>query len=343
MKKLLLSIFLCNLFSIANAGTSYMVNFEDKKIPVISNYEIKLFMELTDLNVASMSGDTLYLKSAIEKDPEIIKKINNLHPATFIGFSARNFESVSLVQKSDKDLFNRKNHLGRNILLDGLSFYYNDLPEVTSKMIFDELLVETDIKNTGFSKKLREIYKVRNKDESEELFTYLIKNFNPEQLNSVDIFKNSALHLAVYNRLDKTVNSLFNNSAFKQKTSTNMFEENALFMLLSQNCNVKKNQETDILILNMLLKNKLNPLQTNKLKSSFAAIVMAIDDFKHLRPTLLENLNDLQKKMIEKDVENIKNRIKKYPSIKNVQSDYYSVVAYEKNYNEMGCGISKKW
>ena len=93
----------------------------------------------------------------------------------------------------------------------------------------------------------------------------------------------------------------------------------------------------------VLLKNKLNPLQKNKYSSSFAAIVMAVDDFKHLRPTLLENLTVLQKKIVDIESNRIKDRLKKYPSPKNVQSDYYSVVSYEQNYNNMSCERAKKW
>ena len=327
MKKIiLLSLLISSAFNNVWADVP-ISDIKGNKVNIKTDYKIIELLDFNDLNIAAIVGDNNYINNAIKKDANIILKINSINPSFIIGFNSKNIETIQNIKKYDNNLYYRTDNIGRNLLLNMLASHYDFIVNNKIKEENNKLKIEIKNKQPSFLSGLDEKLK------TEDISIFLIKDFNKEQLNTIDNYKNNILHYAVYNRLLNVAQTILNNNLFTNKNSTNVFNENSLFTLLGNNCNVNIDKNKDVIILKTLLDNKVNPLQRNNQNYSFAAIVLAIDDFSYLRPTLLNNLSSLQKKLIEKEILSIKNNLNN----KKLKNSFFSLQDFDSYYHEMEC------
>ena len=293
--------------SVAQAGTYFLD--ADKKIKIDTPYNLSTVDDISDVAIAINVGRVDYLKNALAKDPNLIKNINNaLYGSRLapVGFNAKDYATIELVKKYDPNLFDRKTADERNIILnlffEHFEFYHSDEVKKENDMIISELEKNKFPLTQDVKKFLNE---GRGKQAFEDLIIKLIDNLNATQLNQVDKWGNTVLHYAVYSRNYKVVNHLLQNPNFRMQHATNYLKENALFMLLSNNCNVKTDPKIEKDILELLLNAKLNTASKNSKGNSFAGMVFAFPEFNHLKDLASKDLTNIRKKIAEKESEKL--------------------------------------
>jgi len=167
-----------------------------------------------------------------------------------------------------------------------------------------------------------------SRDEISNTLVLAIQRMNSTALNTVDTFQNTSLHYLVHRRLFRPTEALLNNNSFNRTHALNGSNKNALFMLLDEPCDTISTKEGEIRMLDLLLKNRLNPLQRNHNRFTFAAFVLTNERFKHLREPLLQNLNPVQTRLAQQDALNLKS-IEEFNKQNNLDIDILSFVDHE--------------
>lgn len=341
IKKIVLSLLL-TYGTIANAGTYYLDSA--KKMKIDTPYNLMVIDGVTDLEMAIHLGKIDYLKEALKTDPELIKKINNvmgLAPDAPLGFNPKNVEMLNFMLQYDNELLNRKNSDKRNILINVLvqhfEFYQSDEP----KQEVDKLLKELSNKKFPYMKEIQTaLLAGRPIPEMEQLALNLSRGVSSTILNDADKWGNNALHYAVYIRKPNIVKGLLENRSFRVFNNQNNFGENALFMLLNNNCNVANDPKTELQILKSLLSSRVNPLQRTEKGISFAAMVYAFDNYNYMRSTLDDYIGPLRKKIVEKEAQQLKDLLAT-ASVKDVKNSYASSFVNASEYTVYTCDMKK--
>jgi hypothetical protein len=341
IKKIVLSLLL-TYGTIANAGTYYLDSA--KKMKIDTPYNLMVVDDVTDLEMAIHLGKIDYLKESLKTDPDLIKKINDAigsSPDSPLGFNAKNVDTLNFVLQYDNNLLNRKNSSKRNILLNVLVQHFEFYQSEEPKKEVDRFLKELANKKFPYIKEIQTALLVgRSIPEMEQLAINLSKGVTPNILNDSDSWGNNALHYAVYIRKPNIVKALLDNRNFRVYNSPNFFGENALFMLLNHNCNVANDPNTEVLLLKTLLSSRVNPLQRNEKGISFAAMVYTFDEFSHMRPIIADNIGPLRKKIVDKEVEQLKILLQT-SSARDVKNSFASSFVNASQYTAYTCDMKK--
>jgi ankyrin repeat protein len=341
IKKLVLGMLLA-YGTVANAGTYYLDSA--KKMKVDTPYNLMVIDGVTDLEMAIHVGKIDYLKEAFKVDPELARKINNVMgsaPDAPLGFNPKNPELLNFMLQYDKDLLSRRNADKRNILTNILVQHFEFYQSAEPKKEVDKLLSELSGKKLPFIKDVQVALTVgRPIPEMEKLAIAVQKALPPAMLNEGDKWGNTALHYAVYIRKPNIVKSLLDDQNFRAANTNNIQGENALFMLLNNNCNVNNDPKTEVQILKALLSARVNPFIRSEKGFSFAGIVYAFDEFSHLRLALEDNIGPLRKKIAEKEAEQIKMLLQSSSS-RDVKNSLASSFSNASEYTIYTCDVKK--
>jgi hypothetical protein len=341
IKKIVLSLLL-TYGTIANAGTYYLDSA--KKMKIDTPYNLMVIDDITDLEMAIHLGKIDYLKEALKTDPDLIRKINDVmgsSPDAPLGFNPKNVEMLNFILQYDSNLLNRKNSNKRNILLNVLVQHFEFYQSEEPKKEVDRFLKELANKKFPYMKEIQTALLVgRPVSEMEQLAINISKGVSPNILNESDKWGNNALHYAVYIRKPNIVKALLDNRNFRSYNNTNIFGENALFMLLNHNCNVANDQNTELQLLKNLLLARVSPLQRTEKGISFAAMVYAFDEFSYMRPMLENNIGPLRKKIVEKEAEQLKILLQS-SSPRDVKNSFASSFVNASEYTAYTCDMKK--
>lgn len=264
---------------------------------IVYNKEAENF---TDLWVAAKTGDLIYLQNAVKLDPNIINKINSSFPEVFIGSGSSNIEVLSFIIKNDPNFLTRKNHLGRNVVMDSIASYHEKITDKKLNGEMSSFIKAVALKSPELADKLKKSNS-DSQEQYEDAILFLLKKMEINTLNQLDSYENNVLHYATYMRMEKVVDFLVNKVGFNQKTN-NTFFDNALFSLVGHSCNNKIDEEKDIRLLKLLLNKGISPLQKNKLDISFAGIVYSNKKLTYLRPELDKNITGLKRKILDTEL-----------------------------------------
>jgi len=341
IKKIVLSLLL-TYGTLANAGTYYLD--DAKKMKVDTPYNLMVMDGITDLEIAIHLGKIDYLKQALKTDPELIKKINSVMGATPespLGFNPKNVEMLNFMLQYDQDLLNRKNGDKRNILINVLVQHFEFYQSEEPKKEIDRFLKELSNRKFVYMPEIQNaLLKGRPIPEMEYLALSLVNSLQPNILNDADKWGNNALHYATYIRKPNIVRGLLDNRNFRASNSQNMYGENALFMLLNNNCNVNTDKNVELQLLKVLLSARVNPLLRNEKGISFAGMVYAFDEFNYMKPLLDDYIGPLRKKIVQKEAEQLK-ALLTTASSRDVKNSYASSFVNASEYTAYTCDMKK--
>lgn len=306
-------------FAFANG---FILDFQERKIPVQSNTSVFMVQEEVNLNAALHMKDIEYFKSMVAKDPNVVTNINKLKPINPVGFAVIDKAMFNVVYATSPDFINSLNRTNKNYVSFMVTEWFEKLESeyATNRMkeiggFIKDKIPEVKTKNEAFLERPSE-------KDLNDVLVFAIGKMSPESLNAPDIFKNTSLHYLVHKRLYEPTEALLKNTMFYRKQGLNEGNENALFMLLDQPCNMKTTKEEEQKMLDLLLENKINPLQRNKSGYTFSAFVLGDDKYEHLRETLLKKLSPVQTRLAEQDAQKFK--VAKELSTRNNQDfDFY--------------------
>lgn len=302
MKKSLIAIALGVVVSTGVfAQTSVFDNVRGQKVSINSPFPVKTVEGELLLSIASGMSNKDYLLFALQKDPTIIARVNETSPKTLVGFNVRSLDILNVVERNDKALYERYDWMGRSMLSSFLNNYYDGVYGAETKAAFADFERAVMREAPELRLKAGEISKGLTMEEMEKIALYILSK-SSVSLNSVDSLKNTALHYAVYARSVAVTKKLLETDLFYRKNANNAGGENALFMLLDNPCNVKYVKSKDNEILNILLKEKINPMQKNASGYSFATLVLGLPEYEHMREAVEKVLTPAQKNIVAREM-----------------------------------------
>lgn len=341
MKKIIVSILLA-YSTVASAGTYYLD--DAKKMKVDTPYNLMVMDGVTDLEMASHIGKADYIGQALKADPELVKKINSVMGKTHdapLGFNSKDVNMLKLMLSSDPELLSRKNADNRNILINLLVQYFEFHHSDEPKKEVEKFIKQLETKKFPYNKDIETaLTKGRPKAEMEQYAVGIANILSPQALNEADKWGNTALSYSVYIRNINLVKFFVNNTTFKATSLQNYLGENALFMLLNNNCNVATDKNTEVAILRQLLSARLNPLQKNEKGYSFAGIVFAFDEYKHYKDVLIDQIGPLRVKIAEREALQVKTLLEASNS-KAVKDSLISSFSNSREYTIYTCDMNK--